>query len=188
MTRKEQAEHQRLKIMKHALRLFIKKGRVATTIQDIATSSEMSVGLLYNYFESKDKLYEELIRVGVSGPNSIMNSKVLNPIEFFEVAAKTILEYLEDEYVSQMFVLMSQALNDDGLSEEIKKLLASQDNITASVEIIKKGQELLEIKSGDPLALSSCFWCAIQGIAEQKARTPQLPLPSSSWLVDIIRR
>lgn len=188
MTRKEQAENQKLKIMKHALRLFLKKGRAATTIQDIAKSVNMSVGLLYNYFESKEKLYEELIKIGISGPNGIMNMEYSSPINFFDKASKTIFQILEDEYTSQMFIFMTQALKDDSLSTEIKTLLKSQNNIEASIDIIKCGQENGEIKQGNPLSLSCAFWCAIQGIAEQKARIPLMPLPDHDWIVDILRR
>jgi len=41
---------------------------------------------------------------------------------------------------------------------------------------------------GDPLALSYCYWCSIQGIAEQYAAHPDMPLPDPNWVVDIVRR
>jgi len=48
-------------IMQGALELFAKKGFYTTTIPDIASALNMSVGNLYNYFKSKDILAKEII-------------------------------------------------------------------------------------------------------------------------------
>lgn len=51
---------------------------------DIAKQVGMSVVLLFHYFESKEKLYEELITIGISGPMSVMAHTDMEPIQFFE--------------------------------------------------------------------------------------------------------
>lgn len=48
-------------IMNTALRLFSEKGYHNVSMQQIADSSEFAVGTLYNFFESKETLFEELI-------------------------------------------------------------------------------------------------------------------------------
>lgn len=58
--RQQKKEH----IMNTALELFSDKGYHATSISDIAKRAEISKGLLYNYFESKDKLLESIISDG----------------------------------------------------------------------------------------------------------------------------
>ena len=58
MKRQEQKEARRQEILYVALDLFVKKGYAATKITDIAEKASMSVGLLFHYFESKEKLYE----------------------------------------------------------------------------------------------------------------------------------
>ena len=58
-TRDEQREKRRQEILEMALDLFIRKGYAATKISDIAQNVGMSVGLLFHYFDSKEKLYEE---------------------------------------------------------------------------------------------------------------------------------
>ncbi|MDD3344032.1 MAG: TetR/AcrR family transcriptional regulator [Sulfurospirillaceae bacterium] len=50
------------KILDAALLLFSKHGFYATTIPDIAKSIGMSVGNIYNYFSSKEKLAKEIIK------------------------------------------------------------------------------------------------------------------------------
>lgn len=48
-----------------ALRLFALKGYEATSIRAIAQEAGISLGLLYNYFKSKDELLEEIFRRSV---------------------------------------------------------------------------------------------------------------------------
>ena len=49
-------------IIQTALQLFSANGFHRTTIPDIATKMQMSVGNLYNYFSSKDILAQEIIK------------------------------------------------------------------------------------------------------------------------------
>ena len=189
MNRAEQKEKRREEILSAALDLFISKGYAATRIQDIAGKVGMSVGLLFHYFESKEKLYEELIRIGISGPQSILTTIGGEPLEFFRTAAREIFRYLKTEpFVAKMFLLMSQASINDSAPESVKALLAGFNSITPSAKKIRKGQRNGVIREGNPVALAVAFWGAVQGIAELAALMPGIPLPDSEWIVDIIRK
>ena len=63
MTREEQKTQRRQLIITKALELFVKKGYSETKIGDIAKASNMSVGLMFHYFESKEQLYAELVKM-----------------------------------------------------------------------------------------------------------------------------
>ncbi|MEN3028830.1 MAG: TetR/AcrR family transcriptional regulator [Aquificaceae bacterium] len=54
-------ERRRLDIIRIACKLFAQKGYYSTTIPDIAQAVGMSVGNLYNYFESKEELAKEVM-------------------------------------------------------------------------------------------------------------------------------
>jgi len=54
----------REKILYVSLHLFAEKGFHATSISQIARKAKISKGLMYNYFESKEKLLEEIIQEG----------------------------------------------------------------------------------------------------------------------------
>ena len=189
MKRKEQAEKRRWEILSAALDVFIRKGFAAAKIQDIAQSVGMSIGLLFHYFESKEKLYEELIRIGISGPQTVLSAIKAESLEFFRTAARDIIRYVETEpFVAKMFVLMGQARCNDAAPESVKELLSKSDIITISVKKIRQGQKDGSIKEGDPLAVAIAFWGAMQGIAELAALMPGILIPDSEWIVDIIRR
>ena len=187
--REEQKEKRRQEILVAGLDIFIRKGYGSTKISDIAKQVGMSVGLLFHYFESKEKLYEELITIGISGPTSVMANTDMEPIKFFESTAKQIFHYVQKEsFAAKMFVLMSQATYNDAAPQSIKDKLRNSDVYTPTTLLIQKGQANGSIREGDPYALAIAYWCAIQGIAEQMALNPDTPCPESDWIIDIIRR
>jgi len=187
-TRNEQKEQRREEILSAGLDLFIRKGFTGTTVKDIADRVGMSVGLLFHYFESKEALYVELIRYGVSGPMQTMALSGLEPLAFFEAAAEQVIAYVRTQpFVAKMFVLMGHAMISDDVPDAAKELLRGFDVYTPTAELIRKGQQSGTIRAGDPAALSIAFWCAIQGIAEQYAVSADAICPESGWIVDIIR-
>lgn len=188
-SRAEQKEKRRQKILEAGLDLFIRKGYAATKITDIANQVGMSTGLLFHYFESKEKLYEALIRFGVSGPQAFMPDSAAEPIAFFEKAAEQILYFIKSEpFVAKMFVLMGQAACNEAISPAVRELLTQADIMTPSIPLIEAGQKNKTIREGDPHALSIAYWSAIQGIAETVALRPGSPCPEPDWIIDILRR
>lgn len=61
---KHKREAARKKIMDSALELFALKGFHTTTISDIAKHANVSKGLMYNYFQSKEELLSEIVAFG----------------------------------------------------------------------------------------------------------------------------
>ena len=189
MKRKEQGEKRREEIIVAALDLFIRKGYAATRTLDISKAVGVSEGLLFHHFETKEKLYEELIRRGVKAPQSIMSIPAAAPIAFFEQAAASILNAIKTQPVtSKMFVLMNQAFYNEAASPAVKELLKQMDVFTQSISLIKAGQKNKTIRKGDPYALSIAFWAAIDGIASNMALMSDAQCPEPEWIVDILRR
>jgi AcrR family transcriptional regulator len=188
MKREEQKEQRKKQIIFVALDLFVKKGYAATKVSDIAKAANMSVGLLFHYFESKEKLLEELTNIGLRGTQMPPQMEYLDEINFFEKFTSQLIAYMQEQPITaKMFVFMAQMQRTEGIPENIKETALSVNTIKKSVEIIKAGQKKGIIRKGNPLALSNAYWCSIQGIAEQYAMHPDVPLPEAEWIVDIIR-
>lgn len=188
MTRKEQKEMRQKQILFKALELFVKKGYSETKISDIAEALDISVGLLFHYYESKEALYKALVEMGVNSTKNPEKIEFSEPMDYFTKTLEGLLRTAEEQpWVTQMFVLMSQARR-YGIPEEIRQTALSVDQIRFSAEIIKKGQENGTIKDGDPAALSFAFWGSIHGIMEQHLITPEYPLPEAEWVADILRK
>lgn len=187
-TRSEQKEKRRQLILWKALELFVRNGYAETKINDIAKAADMSVGLLFHYFESKEQLYEELIRIGVEGTKEPQKMEFSGPLEFFTGFLDSLFLFSSHQsWVFLMFVLVAQARRSDRTPAHIKQIAMEVDQVERSAEIIRVGQSEGIFRNGDPYALSAAFWCSVQGIMEQLAVTPDMPLPETEWLIDIIR-
>ncbi len=170
------------------LDLFIRKGYAATRTADIAEKVGMSEGLLFHYFPTKEKLYIALLELANTGKDNIFSVKDKPPLEFFEQAAKTVLNYIAKQpFAAKLFVLMNRAQYDETLSEQVRKSIFREKDVEYSLKLIMQGQKEGSIRKGEPLALVTAFFMSIQGIAENIARNPQMPVPDPEWIVDIIR-
>lgn len=188
-TRDQQKEKRREEILLAGLDLFVKKGYAATKTSDIAKAVNMSDGLLFHYFATKESLYEELIRIGTESSQAWMETDERSPLNFFTDVTNQILDMIRvNPQGAEFFVLIAQALRSSTTPERITQILASQETRYAkTVELIRKGQEAGEIRRGNPEALACTFWCSIQGIAEQLAVYPQTPFPQAEWIVSILK-
>lgn len=187
MNRAEQKEVRREQILRVALDLFVTQGVAGTKITDIAKKANMSVGLLFHYFESKNDLVLELVNIGLS--NSKIESLEYSgkAITYFEDIANNILTNLqEDRNIAKMFVFMLQVTNSTILTEKLKYSI-KWDNINSTKKIIVDGQVDGSIREGDSTALAIAFWSAIQGICQLVLIDDNMTCPEPSWIVDIIR-
>lgn len=187
--RQEQKEQRRKKILSVSLDLFIRKGYNATKISDIAEKAGMSMGLFFNYFESTEKVYEELVEIGFTGTKRSIEFDQEKPLTFFETAATMVFTMLKENPESaKIFVLMAQAQHNEYAPQAVKEMLLKVDNIELSMCLIEAGQKNGTVREGNPKALSTAFWCSIQGIAEQLALHPNTPPAEANWIVDILRK
>ncbi len=192
-TRDEQKEHRRQLIIFKALELFAKKGYSDTKIGDIAKAADMSVGLMFHYFESKEQLYEELVRMGVDGTNYPVEMNFTNPLDYFSGFLDAMFSYAKEQpWVFYMFVLMAQARRSIGVPPHIREMALSVNQIEQSADVIAAGQQYGYFREGDPYSLSFAFWSSVQGIMEEIAISPEMlsgekELPSAEWIIDIIR-
>lgn len=188
-TRKEQKERRRQEIIYAALELFVSKGYSATKITDIAERANMSTGLLFHYFASKEKLYEELVQMGLEGTAQPMEQQCDHAIDFFMNFTEALFAYMRQQpIIAKFFVLMAEAQRSDATPPHIREIALQVNTIEQFVQIIAWGQKEGTIRAGDPLVLSNAFWSSIQGIAEQYAAKPEIDLPDADWIVDIVRK
>ncbi len=188
--REKQRLERRQQILECSLDMIISRGFEAMKIRDIAGRLNISTGLFFNYFESKEQVYEELIKIGLWGPASVIQLREtgLSPIALFEKMTETIFEALKlDAFTGKMFLLMIQSMRSEAAPESVKRMLQNFDFVTPLLPTVVNGQALGQIKQGDPVSLLTAYWGAVQGIAQSYALNTSLTLPESSWVVDILR-
>ena len=73
MTRIEQKEAKKMKIIQAALDLFVERGYYGTKTSQISRRAGISEGLLFHYFPTKEILLEELVNIGLEGMLRILD-------------------------------------------------------------------------------------------------------------------
>lgn len=188
--RAEQHEHRRLQLLQIALDQFITKGFHGTSTREISRIAGISSGLMFNYFGTKESLFEALVEIGCS--KMVLEAESGeggSPLVLLEKQVEGLLSLIaEKPQAAKMFFFMAYAsYNAEAISPQAGALLARHNLIQQCVPLIEKGQRLGEIRAGNPAALSIAFWCSIQGIAQELALNPGNPLPEAGWLLDILR-
>ncbi|GCF08489.1 TetR/AcrR family transcriptional regulator [Dictyobacter arantiisoli] len=187
--RAEQKEKQRQNLLDVSLDLFVRRGYHGTTVRDIAEKADISVGLVFHYFPTKQAILEELATlasVGTSLARDLLAAP-FPPLHIFEQIVEMSFQYLEEPAASRLFLLVNQINTLESIPEQIKQLVSSQEAVRASIPLILKGQHLGEIKQGDPWSLTLAFWGAIQGIAEMRLWVPDAPVPDVQCIVDLLK-
>ena len=190
--REEQREFRREQILSCCMDRILTHGYAGMKLRDIAAELSISPGLIFNYFESKEQIYLELIKLGISGPMDLigqsMGAGVISPLKLFEEMAKAIFGFIQQSgFVAKMFLLISRTQNSMDVPPSVKELLSGMDPIRPLLPVIREGQRQGSIKQGDPEALLWAYWGAIQGIAANYALDASLPMPQAEWIADILR-
>jgi AcrR family transcriptional regulator len=183
--RSEQKERRREQILKAGLDEFALKGLAAAKVADIAKAADMSVGLLFHYFDSKERLYMELVKNGIERSTAMLEYGDGEPLLFFERISRTILGGM-NSFTAKMFMLMSAAADSDILPEKLRTQIR-EENLRHTAAVVRLGQTKGTIRMGEPLALSSAFWGAILGACQIALRNPDYPKPSPDWILDMIK-
>ena len=188
MTRKEQKEERKQKILMTALTLFVERGYYDTKITDIAEAVPMSTGLMFHYFESKEELLLELVKMGAAGTKSASSKGIegVPPEIYLEKFLEQLFSYAKEQpWVFNMFVLMGQVRR-SGMPEEAREVALSVESIKDTAALIKKGQKSGVFRSGDATLLSRCFWASVQGVMEEMAMDKNMKAPDPKWIMSLL--
>lgn len=98
---KEHKKAQKEKILQGALKLFATKGYFNTSVSDIANKLKISKGLLYNYFDNKERLLNEAVDFALKEASELNLSeddlKNLSPEEIFIAVVEGYFKLLEEK-------------------------------------------------------------------------------------------
>lgn len=191
MTRQEQKDARREEILNMGLDLFVRNGYYGTTTKEIAENLGISPGLMFHYFGSKDELYMELLNrltKGIANTMTAFDPSEMNPLEMFEhIVALIIGSFRSHPQSAKLYMLAVQARICTRLTDEIRTAAQGIDS-DAFETLIAAGQISGVIRDGDPKALAGLVHSTLQGIAHTSVCFPDIPLPESTWVVDMLRK
>ena len=183
----DKGDERKKQLLRVALDIFIEKGYYGTSTREIARRAGVSSGLLFHYFCNKESIYLELVRIGVEEMKINTERAMEAPCQYLFQTIKNTFEQLESNpSFGKMFVFMDNVQHTAVNEREIELLLESADICRQWNPVILEGQRRGEFRDGNVHSLCVAVFGAIQGIAQEKVRIPNTPLPKIDWLMDMI--
>lgn len=183
----EKGEERKKQFLRVALNEFIEKGYYGTSTREIARKADVSSGLMFHYFKDKESIYLELIKIGIEEMKINTELAMKAPGEYLITSLKHMFQQLEENpFYGKMFVFMNTIQHTSVNVKEIDLLLKPVDTCNQWIPVILEGQRRGEFREGNPQSLCVAVFGAIQGIAQEKVRIPNTPLPRVEWLMDMI--
>jgi AcrR family transcriptional regulator len=168
---KKMRDAKRELILTTALNQFSLKGYYSTRIQDIAEAAEISQGLMYYYYPSKEAIYIDLVGDSIEKINETaryvreMNKTYGEKIMY---ALRILFKTIETSYrFRQTCRMIAQATYQEDISEDAQSQLDKKRDIAYRImaEIFRKGQVEGSVVDGDSMELSILFWTSVNGLA-----------------------
>jgi AcrR family transcriptional regulator len=169
-------EEQRAKILDAAWRAFAKKGMV-TTMAEVAAEANVSYGLVYRYFSSKEAIFKALVEQMLqSGALRVQNllGQPGTPGERLTFLITKILEARRER--SDIFLLFQQVMGDETMSEDLRQRLQErgQAYYDGMKQLIVEAQATGEVAAGDPEQLVVALMAYLDGLSRLAAREPEM--------------
>lgn len=184
-------EKTRTKILDAATRVFTRRGFAAASILDIAQEADISVGLIYRHFKTKEELFGTLLKQAADGLAGVKSffSQPLAPEQLFQNFTDEIVDDLthNDEFAAFM-ILVTQSFMTEDFIPEVRELNKQNKAMVRKVaKIIENGQKSKVFKKGDPVAMALYYFSSIQGLAETKfALKGRFVTPTSDMILGFL--
>lgn len=185
-------------ILNAAVKTFSIKGYGSTKIADIAKEAGISHGLIYQYFTSKEEIFKILIQRSLDITKSTAEKNLSvdgTPLEKIEAHIDMYLNFLREQREKNekpyYFMIMYQAINFEGVSEEIKKIVNDNPNPLCNLlnPLIVEGQQKGEIVEGDPVMLTEFLMQIMLGLGISNNTTKyNAPLPDKNLILRMLKK
>ncbi len=182
MARPRNADGQRTRqaILEAALDLFAQKGFFGTSLRDVATAVGVRESALYNYFPSKDALFEALLLADqhskVERLTSLAEERITDVQAFLEQLALEALESFAEQRQQQLFrIMMSDGIRlaRDGRINLFEQLGDRRERMEVIMRrLVREGW----LRAADPQMLAMSFAAPLFMFRHLDAIGADLPL------------
>jgi AcrR family transcriptional regulator len=185
-------------ILNAAVKTFSEKGYGSTKIADIAKEAGISHGLVYQYFSSKEEIFKILIQRSLDiTKNTTEQNLSINgtPIEKIEAHIDMYLNFLREQREKNekpyYFMIMYQAINFEGVSDEIRQIVNDNPNPLYNLirPLIVEGQQRGEIVEGNPDMLTEFLMQIMLGLGiSNNTSKYNAPLPEKDLIIRMLKK
>ena len=160
---KEMREEMRNTILQKSLLYFARNGFAGTKISDLSKNIGIGQGTIYVYFESKEELFQEILKIADS--NEMLNKMKLlaaMPIpakKKLHMLSETVLNRLEeDESFAAMIALNTQMLLEKNEAYSSGDTTYQTELYDYTSRIIEQGQKEKSMVDGSSMKLADYYW------------------------------
>ena len=161
----------RRQIMISAERLFLEKGFVQTTIDDISKASEYSRRTIYSYYESKEDILYHIIEKGLLSLKANISTALSKSKDFlgrYHIICTAFKSYQYDSPISVDSVIKAKptAFNEKDIPEVIIRILSLGDEINQILaSFIEDGIKQKVVREDiNPMATVYIMWSNISSL------------------------
>lgn len=160
-------EEMRTTILQKSLLYFARNGFAGTKISDLSKNIGIGQGTIYVYFESKEDLFQEILRM-VDFKEELQKIKLLVHMPFVNAKKKIHLlaehvmaKLKEDELFAAKITLNTQMVFEKTKEYSSENTTYQTELYQVTAQIIEQGQKEGAIVEGSGMKLADYFWGVI---------------------------
>ena len=184
-------DERRRHILDVSVLVFARQGLAATKIADIAAEGQMSQGLIYRYFTSKEEIYAAVLERAMQSTLSIGREALERegtPLSKLRWLLQYIIGGLWSRSEFALVVqdmLLNQAMPQEIRAPALEQAIAFQQII---YRLIVEAQAAGQVSSSNnPLELTMLVGACIQGLTTQKMYLPDAPAPDPEIILRMLQ-
>lgn len=150
-------------ILQKSLLYFARNGFAGTKIADLSRSIGIAQGTIYVYFQSKEDLFQEILKIADS-QETVQQMEQLTSLpiparEKIRILSEMILSRLEaDETFAAMIALNTQMLLEKNEAYASGETTYQTNLYDYTAQIIRQGQQEQSMVAGSPMKLADYYW------------------------------
>jgi len=157
------------KILEAARAVFARRG-MAATMAEVAEEAEVSQGLAYRYFPSKDVIVATLLKQTIQSRdklNSMVREIPGTPGERLGHIISTMVDNRRTR--PEYYQVMYQGMVDEKLTQEVRDGIAEQGRVAYEIvrRLVVEGQATGEIARDDPDKLVTAIFACLDGLSRR---------------------
>jgi len=165
-------------ILDAALQAMAKRGIDSVCLKDIAREAQLSIGNVYNYFNSKEEILGEVLSRGQIEYGKMITSYSKLNIDPRDKLTEICRGWLTLSSNWAFTIMLESIRTNETVNPEIREAATRRftENLKPLAEIMQQGQATSVIIEGDPLQLALYFVSMIQGLTLQMVPGYEIPI------------
>lgn len=186
-------EEMRNTILQKSMLYFAKNGFAGTKISDLSRSIGIGQGTIYVYFESKEELYKEILKIAdywqeLKQMKILLHLPISAAKKLHRLSERVLTQLQEDEMFAAKIALNTQMLLEQSKNFSTEETSYQSELYEYTAMIIEQGQKEKTMVEGSSMKLADYYWGVIYLYALKRLFTTEYEMISVEDLERTVRR